>query len=146
MSTQSWLLCALGVAVFGLASQAAENVPPAKTENAPAANGAVAMAGTFTRGKAGKRTDLKAAFTPKANNEYDVVFTCRWGNKDCTFKGSAQGSLNDGKVSGKATLSGSKRTWKFEGTAQNGELACKHWELKGANEELTGEFTVRKQG
>ena len=136
MSHTRWLLYGVAFSVLLLACGAAQDA---------AAGSGAPMTGSFTRGKGGKQTNLDAVFTPKANQEQQVVFTCKWSGKDCTFNGTAKGNPFDGKLSGQATMSGSKRTWKFEGETKNGELRCQHWELKGGKEEFTGEFVLKKK-
>ncbi len=95
-----------------------------------------------------KQHDLKAVFTPKGKNKWDVVYKFKWGNEQEIWKGEATGSLDNGAFKGGAFTDGGKRTFSYSGFALDGVITCKHKQLTRygkKNEKDTGEFTLSRK-
>ena len=111
-----------------------------------AAEGDVTLNGSFVNiqdEKKGTVHPVKAVFTPAGEKKWTVVFTFTWYKRGAqTFKGTAEGSLQDGEVKGVVQ---EKRTYAFSGTAKNGQLECKHDMTENGKTSATGTMTLKKE-
>jgi len=117
---------------------------------AHAAGDAVTLKGDFTwgkpkKGKPAKGDKVSAVFTAKEAGKYDVVFTAKWKKKDQVFKGTAEGSLDNGKLTGKATYKDG-RTWTFKCDVKDGQATGTHYAFKKGTESKrsNGTLTISK--
>ena len=140
MKTAHFALIGAGLLLMGFCfqGQAEEKKEGAK------AGGDLTYEGTFIRGKKKNKTyPLKAVFTPDGDKKWKVVWTFQWQKKPKTFKGTVEGDLLNGNLTGKSSTQNGKRNWTFEGTAKDGVLTCKHNEIKG--KEKPGTFSITKK-
>lgn len=77
------------------------------------------------------RGDLKAVFTPKADDTYDVSFYFDFRGDAHTYSGEATGSLTDGALQGEVKNEAKNRTFTFEGTIADGKFEGTHAEVGG---------------
>ncbi|MEO1084651.1 MAG: hypothetical protein AAFY88_10435 [Acidobacteriota bacterium] len=91
---------------------------------------------------------LAASFTPAGQAEngapaWDVTYKFTFNGKDYTWKGTAEGALEEGaSVSG--TARGSRRDWVFNGTVKDGVLAGDHAEMKRSGKKSrSGTFSIK---
>lgn len=89
------------------------------------------------------KTELKLI----SNGEYEAIYTFIYDNgkdgpKNFISKGKVKGNLISGTVSGTASARG--RSFGFRGTAENGVIKAKAFELKGRREHPQGEIEFKK--
>jgi hypothetical protein len=109
----------------------------------PAGN--VVMTGTFVwNGKARQTNQLKAVLTPTGRGRYKAVYTFTWGGRPKTYVGTVTGNLRRGEVSG--TGDGDRRNFTFTGTARNGVITFKAFEVTGGRTRAQGNGTLRLGG
>lgn len=91
--------------------------------------GDVNMTGTFVWNgeRNGEKHDLKVVLTPTGPNQYKAVYTFTWKGTPKTYVGTISGNLRSGEVTG--TGDGDRRNFTFTGTAQNGVIDFKAFEL-----------------
>ena len=80
------------------------------------------------------KTPVKAVLTPGANQEYTAVYTFDWKGKPHTYNGSIKGVLKAGEISGTGNDEKNQRHFTFKGTAANGAITAKCFEIKGDKE------------
>ncbi|MEM8993197.1 MAG: hypothetical protein AAGF23_00265 [Acidobacteriota bacterium] len=111
------------------------------------AAGAQTFSGTYDWSSGGSGS-LVATFAPAGETEggapaWDVTFDFTFYGKDHTWKGTAEGALEDGAtITGNAR--GSRRDWVFTGTLEDGVLAGDHAQLKrGGKKSRSGSFSIK---
>jgi len=85
---------------------------------------------------------LRAVFTPTGIDTWDVVFHFKFHGKAHEYAGSAEGSLDEGSLSGRVENESKQRTFSFEGTFRDGEFRGTHAEIKRTGERRTGSLTL----
>ena len=123
--------------VLGLALLA---VPAAA---AAAEREAATFTGTYDW-KQGGSDELSAEFTPDGPDRWKVTFRFRFDGKERTWKGTAEGSLNDGtKVTG--TARNKKKNFEWKATVEAGVMRGRHTEIfDGGRKFATGTFEVSR--
>jgi hypothetical protein len=100
-----------------------------KADNPVMPAGDVNMTGTFVWNgeRNGAKHDLKVVLTPTAPGQYKAVYTFTWNGTPKTYTGTITGNLRSGEITG--TGDGDRRNFTFTGTAQNGVIDFKAFEL-----------------
>lgn len=99
------------------------------------------MTGTFVwNGKAGQTNPLKAVLTRTGAGQYTAVYTFTWSGTPKTYVGTVTGNLRNGEVSG--TGDGDRRKFTFTGTAKNGLITFKAFEVTGGRTLPQGHGTL----
>ena len=89
------------------------------------------------------KTPVHAVLTPRAGQEYGAVYTFTWKNKMHTYRGTVQGTLQSGEVTGTGDVDDQARKFTFKGTATNGAITAKCFELKGGKEVPQGTLELK---
>ena len=94
--------------------------------------------------KDGGSDDLSADFEPDGDDRWMVTFRFRWNDRDHTWSGTAEGSLEDGsKLTGTATSG--NRNWVFEAGIEDGVMRGTHTEIQKSGKEYnTGSFELKR--
>lgn len=90
-----------------------------------------------------KKHDLRIVATPKADGEYDAVYSFTWKKQKMNWKGTIKGNLKNGDVSGTGVNDDGQRTFEFTGKATDGIIDCKHTETTGKKQKPTGTMTIK---
>ena len=87
---------------------------------------------------------LSAEFEPDGDGEWKVRFRFEFSKNQNTWKGAAQGSLEEGsKITGTASWKG--RNWVFDAMLEDGTLRGTHTEIRKDNSKYeTGTFKLAK--
>ena len=101
------------------------------------------LTGEFVWEHGNSTGDLEAVFTATGEESWDVAFHFTFRNKPHTYSGSAQGSLTAGELSGTVLNENKKRTFKFEGSFEDGVFNGKHAEVRAKRTSSTGTLTLR---
>lgn len=99
------------------------------------------LTGRFRWTQAGEEGDLRAVFTPKGENSYDVSFHFDYRGEH-TYTGTAEGSLKEGGLKGTVQDEYKRRRWDFEGTFHAGKFQGNHVELRDGDRQATGTLTL----
>lgn len=88
--------------------------------------------------------DLSAEFKPDGDNQWRVTFRFDFDGSSKTWKGKAEGNLEDGsEVTG--TASWKSRDWGWTATIEEGTMRGKHTELKSRGRTYdTGTFELNR--
>ena len=99
--------------------------------------------GTYNWSAQGDRQHtVTAVFNETAPGKYSVDFSFTWGNKAHVYKGTAEGSLSDGKLIGSVRADDQpNRQFGFNGTSVKGVFSGDHHEKRGNHEAGTGKIT-----
>jgi hypothetical protein len=90
--------------------------------------------------------DVKAVFTHKAGDEYNVSFHFKFQGGEYTYTGSAKGKLDNGALAGEVKDQTGRRTFVFEGTSAAGKFKGTHAEIgRRDKREDTGTITLAKK-
>lgn len=87
---------------------------------------------------------LTAVFTPDGEG-WKVAFHFRFRGRDRTYRGTAEGDLSDGELSGEVKNENRRRTFTFEGKFENGTFRGTHAELTSGRPQATGTLTLSEQ-
>ncbi|MEM1245908.1 MAG: hypothetical protein AAGA81_00550 [Acidobacteriota bacterium] len=102
------------------------------------------LEGTF-RWNQGSREDkpIQAQLTQVDDDVWQATFTFRFNGSQRRWRGELQGSLDGGEVTGTVSQGRGRRprTWRIEGSVQDGVLQASHYEQRRSGETLTG--TIR---
>jgi hypothetical protein len=99
--------------------------------------------GYFTEGGSPRQHDLRAVLEREGTDRWKIAFHFIWGNSPQTYTGHMNGNLQSGEVEGRA--GSGRRSWAITGSAENGTLRCKHYEVTGGgSRRYTGEFVIGK--
>lgn len=92
----------------------------------------------------GGRDDLRIEFEPKGDGAWSVTFRFRFDGRSNTWKGTAQGSLDDGsELTGTARWR--SRRWSWKATIDDGVMSGTHTELRSRGRTYeTGTFVVSR--
>ena len=91
--------------------------------------------------------DLKAVFTPTAENAWEVAFHFRFRGEQHVYEGTAEGSLSEGELKGAVKNESKKRTFTFQGAFEDdGRFRGTHAEIRSDNERRTGTLQLRESG
>ena len=88
---------------------------------------------------------LEAEFRPDGEDQWKIKFRFKFSSRDYTWKGTAEGSLEDGSPVTGTAKGGGGRTWEFEGTVQDGVMIAKHAEKRGGSLQQTGSFKISRR-
>lgn len=99
--------------------------------------------GTYNWSAQGDRQHtVTAVFNETAPGKYSVDFSFTWGDKAHVYKGTAEGSLSDGKLIGSVRADDQpNRQFGFNGTSVKGVFSGDHHEKRGNHEAGTGKIT-----
>jgi hypothetical protein len=86
--------------------------------------------------------DLRSVFTPTDEGTWDVVFYFTFSGESHVYRGTAQGSLTQGALSGKVVNESKRRTFTFEGIVKDGVFEGTHAEIYGSFASETGTLTL----
>jgi hypothetical protein len=90
----------------------------------------------------GSEGDLEAVFIPAGEDRWEVSFHFTFRGEDHTYTGEAEGSLNEGSLSGTVLNETKKRTFTFTGEFEKGEFRGTHAEVGESGERKTGTLTL----
>ena len=94
--------------------------------------------------KQGGSDELSAEFKPDGENRWKVTFRFRWNKSNNTWKGKAEGSLEDGSTLTGTATSGS-RNWIWEASIEDGVMRGSHREIHGSDKRYdTGTFELTR--
>ena len=112
---------------------------------ATAADNELRLDGTFRWNQgSGRDKPLEARLTRIEEDVWQATFTFRFNGSQHRWRGELQGSLDDGQVTGTVSQGRGRRprTWRIEGTVEDGVLQASHYEQRRrGGETLTG--TIR---
>ena len=86
------------------------------------------LRGEYEWSKRGEKGTVKAVFSPREDDAWDVSFHFSFRNQQHVYKGQAHGSLADGPFEGSVKNEDGKRTFVFEGRFKQGVFRGKHKE------------------
>lgn len=86
--------------------------------------------------------DLRAVFTAKGENRWKVAFHFRFDKKNRVFKGTAEGSLEAGQLTGTVKDGRKRRT--FEAKVADGVLEGPHFEVGSDGPFATGTLKLSR--
>ncbi len=90
----------------------------------------------------GDSGSLEAVFTPTGEGTWDVSFHFNFQGPH-VFSGTAEGSLDDGKLTGTVIDEDDERSFSFRGMFRNGKLRGTHFEVTGGSRRRTGTLSLR---
>ena len=114
---------------------------PAQAEETPA-DDTRTLNGEFHWTDRGKRGDIEAVFTPAGDGKWDVAFHFSFRRQEHVFRGTAEGSLSDGALSGEVFSENRRRTFTFNGKFKDGKFRGDHAEIEGGRKHSTGTLTL----
>ena len=88
--------------------------------------------------------ELEAVFTPTGEGAWDVEFHFEFRGKSHVYAGSAEGSLDEGDLSGKVFNEEKKRTFLFTGSFKDGTFRGTHAEIHGDDKQETGTLSLKR--
>ncbi|MEM6794166.1 MAG: hypothetical protein AAF725_09290 [Acidobacteriota bacterium] len=116
---------------------------------APRASGAepdrLLYEGSFIWNHDREEEPLAASFERRVDGSFTVEFTFRYG-RECTYVGSARGSLGTGRIQGKVSDERDTqqlRAYTFQGAFRDGVLSGTHSDVSQGEPRPTGTFTLR---
>jgi len=88
--------------------------------------------------------DLKAVFAPAGDRAWKVAFYFDWEDEPHIWKGTAEGNLSDGKLSGEVTADLDEPvTFSFAGSFEEGTFQGTHSQMREKGErKQTGTLTL----
>lgn len=86
--------------------------------------------------------DLEAVFTRTGEGRYDVVFHFTFDGQPRAYRGTAEGSLSEGTLSGTVKNENRRRTFVFDGAVSEGTFRGTHAEIRRGKERRTGTLTL----
>lgn len=94
----------------------------------------------------GGSDELSAEFEPDGDNgRWKVAFRFLFNGRKDTWKGEAEGSLEEGgTIEGTVESDMRGRTWVFRATLEGGVLSGTHAEIRGGGESPSGSFTLKR--
>ncbi len=99
--------------------------------NAAPSSGSVTLHGSYIwKGDPRDPGELRAVFTPQEEGRWRVAFHFRFDGRKHVYRGSAQGSLENGRLSGTVKNERGNRTFLFDGTARDGNFSGNHSERR----------------
>lgn len=112
----------------------------------PRAEGQAAqtLTGAYFWDQGGDAGDLRAEFTPAGEGHWNVAFHFTFQGSAHTYKGTADGQLGQGPLTGRVETDRRRRVFVFRGEFKNGQFDGQHAELSGGREERTGTLTLRR--
>ena len=117
---------------IGLAAAAVAEEAPAGTT----------LSGQYEWSGPGMTGGIAATFTPSGEGTWTVEFNFVFGGHDRVYSGTAEGSLDNGKLSGTVQNEEKKRTFTFTGTVSEGTFNGTHAETTGGVARDTGTMTL----
>ena len=92
-----------------------------------------------------KDSPLRATFTSTGEpDQWTVAFYFRFQGKSHTYRGTANGSLDNGELAGTVQNENRGRTWSFRGTSRDGTFTGTHSEKFGGSWSETGTLELKK--
>ena len=88
--------------------------------------------------------DLHAEFTPTEAGKWDVAFHFQFNGRPNTYKGTAEGSLENGSLRGRVQNENKSRTFSFEGKIDHGRFSGAHSEHERDGETKTGTLELSR--
>ena len=101
------------------------------------------LKGSFVWGDANKGGDLEVVFEPDGEAAWGVAFHFEFRGQAHVYRGTARGSLAEGTLEGTVQNEDKKRTFKFQGTFQDGVYQGTHAEIEDGSESPTGTLTLK---
>lgn len=98
--------------------------------------------GEYVWNHRGHKGDLTAKFTPTGENTWDVAFHFVFRDRPHVYRGTAEGSLEDGPLSGTVQNENKRRKWTFEGSFEEGVFHGQHAEIENGEPFDTGTLTL----
>lgn len=102
----------------------------------------VTLKGSYVWEQGEEEGTVEAVFTPKAEQAWEVVFRFQRSGTSHTYQGTAEGSLENGSLSGRVESDQRRRTFTFSGVVKNGKFTGSHASGEGAAAERTGTLTL----
>lgn len=117
------------------------------TVNAPLPDDSVTLYGSYLwRADPRDPGELRAVFTPTGRGLWKVAFHFRFSGRKHAYRGTAEGSLGNGRLSGKVRDERGRRTFFFEGNSRDGHFSGTHSEEKRAGSaEATGTLELSRK-
>lgn len=110
---------------------------------APAGPPAEVFSGVYDW-RSGGRDDLRLEFEPNGNGSWRVTFRFDFDGRKYTWKGTAEGSLEDGSAL-TGTASSRSRKWTWDATLEEGVLRGRHREVRSRGRTYeTGTFELER--
>ncbi len=108
-----------------------------------ASDGRRTLNGNFMSGYQDRVKPLRAVFTPAGGGGWQVAFFFEFNGRDHEFRGTAEGSLGEGELSGRVQNEDRQRTFTFKGSFESGLFKGTHAEIGRRGEQQTGTLTLR---
>ena len=87
---------------------------------------------------------VRATFTPDGGRSWKVRFDFVFNGQPYTYRGTAEGSLEDGTVAGRVQNERRHRTFTFRGEFEDGVLRGTHAEIVRGRERPTGKLVLEE--
>ena len=101
-------------------------------------DGELTMNGEFVWTNRSTTGDLEAVFTPVEAGKWEVAFHFTFRDDPHVYKGTAEGSLDDGDLRGEVRNENEQRTFTFEGRVKDGRFEGTHAEVTDGRGGKTG--------
>ena len=103
------------------------------------------LTGSFVWTNDDQTGDLEARFTPDGDGRWKVDFHFTWQGEPHVYSGMAEGSLSEGKLSGKVVNESKEATFTFEGSFENGAFSGTHAHIDkdSGKPQPTGTLTLK---
>ena len=104
------------------------------------------LVGTYTSVESGDPGPIRASFSPRESEDalpaWTVVFTVTMDTADYVYKGLAEGSLEEGELTGEVSDPAGKETYMFRGEHRDGKFYATHAQTTGGFITPTGDMTL----
>jgi hypothetical protein len=100
------------------------------------------LTGTLMSGYQDGADPVRAVFSPRGENQWNVSFFFKFNGYNHAYRGTADGSLSGGELSGEVVNETRQRRFSFSGAIREGKFTGRHAELKRGKRIDTGTITL----
>ncbi len=104
------------------------------------------LVGTYTAPDLGEPGPIRAVFSPSGETDggeiWSVVFTVTFDTAEYIFRGTAEGGLDQGELSGEVENESGSESYMFRGRHREGAFHATHAETTGGFMSQTGRMTL----